>query len=249
LRRRCLNTKLLALVARRRCLGRLTRLARNPTSPPTSTTSPPPAPTIRTRRTFANLFFLAHTRRRIQRLVLHRSKTPRLFYRVLRTPNLRRSLTIPTIPIPVATIPPPTPTAISAARTLAAAFTPRPLASRRTLAATRRAIKVRSVPGLFHEISDVQEGIPLQPDVHKARLHAWQNARHASVVNRSSERVLILALVINLGKLFFFDNRQTCLVWRARYINLFRHCSASPRTRLSSRRALAEQAKIALHKL
>src|SRR6202044_3763114 len=111
---------------------------------------------------------------------------------------------------PIAPIAPPASTAIAATFTtpLAASFTTRPLPPRRTLTATRRAIKVRSVSGLFHEVRYVKERIPLEPNIHKARLHARQNARHTPVINRASERVLILAPVINSWEFFFFDNRH-----------------------------------------
>ncbi len=38
---------------------------------------------------------------------------------------------------------------------------------------------------LFEEIADVQEGVAIEADIHKGRLHARQHARHAAFVNAS----------------------------------------------------------------
>jgi hypothetical protein len=79
------------------------------------------------------------------------------------------------------------------------------------------------VAGFFKEISDVEEGVALQANVHKTGLHAGKDARDATVVNGAGERVLILALVIDFREFVFFDDSQTRLMRRAGYINFFRH--------------------------
>ena len=38
---------------------------------------------------------------------------------------------------------------------------------------------------LFHEVADVQEGIAIEANLHKGRLHAWQHARNFAFVDAS----------------------------------------------------------------
>jgi hypothetical protein len=38
---------------------------------------------------------------------------------------------------------------------------------------------------LFHEVADVQEGVAIEANLHKGRLHAWQHARYFAFVDAS----------------------------------------------------------------
>ena len=87
-------------------------------------------------------------------------------------------------------------------------------------------VELLRVRSFFHEISDVEKCVALQADLHKARLHPRKHARHAPVVDRSGERVLVLALVVNFGEGFVFDDGQTRLVGRAGDKDFFRHLPA-----------------------
>ena len=60
-------------------------------------------------------------------------------------------------------------------------------------------LKVRRITLLFHEVGDVQKGVAFQADIHKCRLHAGQHARYAPVIDGAGERVLVLALVVDLA--------------------------------------------------
>jgi hypothetical protein len=75
--------------------------------------------------------------------------------------------------------------------------------------------------GLFEEVGNVEKGIALKADVHKAGLHARKNARDLAVVNRARECVLVFTLVIDFGEFVFFDDGQTRLMGRTGYINFF----------------------------
>jgi hypothetical protein len=51
---------------------------------------------------------------------------------------------------------------------------------------------------VFENIADVQEGVPIQANVHKGGLHAWQNSRYFSFVDAADERKFFLALNVDL---------------------------------------------------
>ena len=63
--------------------------------------------------------------------------------------------------------------------------------------------------GLFlvfqlHKVGDVEEGVALQPNVDKCRLHAGEHPGDAPVVNGSGQRVLVFAFVIDFRELIVF---------------------------------------------
>jgi hypothetical protein len=68
---------------------------------------------------------------------------------------------------------------------------------------------------LFQEVSDVQEGVSLQAQIDECRLHAGKYARYFSLIDGAGERVLILAFVVDLGKLIVLDDRQPRFMRRA----------------------------------
>ena len=88
------------------------------------------------------------------------------------------------------------------------------LAARRRRRRRRRppATRSQTLPGrsFFHEISDIEEGVALQSDVHKAGLHARKNPGDA-VDCKWSRRACIrfFPLVIDFGECFVFDDGQT----------------------------------------
>jgi hypothetical protein len=208
-----------SLVRIARLRGLTVRLARQTPPPPASTASAPPAASIRSRCTLANLFLCALARRTIQIVIVNRrkarskrSRAARLFLHRAFRPSL--GLRLASTPFAIASIAPATPAAFTS--TLAASFSLWPVSPRRPRLSTGsgRSIKLSRISRFFHEVGDVQERIAFQPDVHKARLHARQNARHTPVVNRAREGVLVLALVINLCEFVFFDDRQPRLMRR-----------------------------------
>jgi hypothetical protein len=68
---------------------------------------------------------------------------------------------------------------------------------------------------LFEEIRDVEERVAFESDVDECRLHSRQHPGHAAFVNGSRERVLVLALKIDFGKLFVFYDRNFGFVRRS----------------------------------
>src|SRR6185437_1107123 len=128
-------------------------------------------------------------------------------------------------------------TAFSASATVAT-FAALTAAVARTLA-----FEVGGVALLFHEVGDVEEGVALQADVHEGGLHARKDTRDASVIDGASERVFVLALVVDLGEFVLLDDGKPRLLRRAGYIDFFRHCcSFCPRRIQKSGHKLAEQA-------
>jgi hypothetical protein len=213
---RCSLDHNLSRLARNRRLSLL--LASDTASPAPAPATAPAAAAIGTRSALANLFALALARRHIQNFLVRRREAPELFNRALHAGlRLHLWLRLAAAPFAIPSLAAATPTSLAAA--LAAALNSAltrdltrdlsfgPLAARSTCFAASGAAKVRNLAGLFHEVGDVEECIAFEPNVHKARLHTRQNARHASVVDRAGERVLVLALVINLCEFFFFDNR------------------------------------------
>src|ERR1700722_17850345 len=65
---------------------------------------------------------------------------------------------------------------------------------------------------VFEEIRNVEKRVPLQADIDKSRLHARQHARYATLMNASSERVFVLALIENLDYLILFEDRHAGFV-------------------------------------
>ena len=56
----------------------------------------------------------------------------------------------------------------------------------------------------FQEVRYVEEGVALEPNIDKCRLHAGQNAGDLSVVDRTGQRVFIFAFVIDFRELIVF---------------------------------------------
>ncbi len=56
----------------------------------------------------------------------------------------------------------------------------------------------------FQEVGDVEEGVALQSDVDKCRLHAGKHTRDASVINRTRQGVLVFAFVVDFRELIVF---------------------------------------------
>jgi hypothetical protein len=81
---------------------------------------------------------------------------------------------------------------------------------------------------LFEKIGDVQERIALQAQVDEGRLHAWQHARHASLVNTTRERILVGPLEVNLHQLIVFDQRHLGLMPVGGNDQFFAHASLPP---------------------
>src|SRR5262249_38025789 len=80
----------------------------------------------------------------------------------------------------------------------------------------------------FEEIRYIEERIALQPEVHKGGLHAGEHARYALVIDRSSESVLVFALVVDFRELVVFKNRKPRLMRRAGDTYLFCHRTFPP---------------------
>jgi hypothetical protein len=88
------------------------------------------------------------------------------------------------------------------------------------------AFELCGVSRFFHEISDIEEGVAFQANIHKAGLHARENACDATVVDRAGECVLVLALIVDFGEFVFFDDGEPRLMRRAGDVNFLRHCPA-----------------------
>src|SRR5205807_7803388 len=80
----------------------------------------------------------------------------------------------------------------------------------------------------FQEVGYIEEGVALQPEVHKGGLHAGKDARDTPVIDRSSEGVLVFALVIDFGELVVFKNSQPRLMRCAGNAYLFCHRTFPP---------------------
>ena len=59
---------------------------------------------------------------------------------------------------------------------------------------------------VFEKVGNVKEGVAVQPDIDECRLHAGQHAGDSSFVNAASERIFVLALMIDLSYEVVFDN-------------------------------------------
>ena len=65
---------------------------------------------------------------------------------------------------------------------------------------------------LFEEIGDVQEGVPLESQINKCRLHSRQHTRDPALVNAARKRILVRSLKIYFHQLILFEDRYFCLV-------------------------------------
>ncbi len=70
---------------------------------------------------------------------------------------------------------------------------------------------------VFEKIGNVQEGVAIEANVDKRRLHARQHASHPAFVNAARQRVFLLALKIDLNQLVVFEDRHSRLVAIRRY--------------------------------
>jgi hypothetical protein len=61
----------------------------------------------------------------------------------------------------------------------------------------RFSVTVIVVLQVFEYVADVQEGIPIQTDVHECGLHARQDSRYFSFVDAADERKFFLALNVD----------------------------------------------------
>jgi hypothetical protein len=86
------------------------------------------------------------------------------------------------------------------------------------------------------EVGHVKEGIALQAYIDECRLHAWKHARNSSFVDGSREGVFVSPLVVNLGKLIVFQQRDFRLVRRGRYVKFLVHLGSGPLRILRLRR-------------
>ena len=73
-------------------------------------------------------------------------------------------------------------------------------------------LKVFLVFLLFEEVGDVEKGVALESDVDECRLHSRQDPGDAAFVDGARERVLVLTLKIDFGKLFVFHHRNLSFV-------------------------------------
>src|SRR5580765_3355381 len=69
-------------------------------------------------------------------------------------------------------------------------------------------LKVFLIFLLFEEVGDVKEGVALESDIDECGLHSRKNSRNATLVDRTRERVFVLTLKIDFGKLFVFHHRN-----------------------------------------
>ena len=59
------------------------------------------------------------------------------------------------------------------------------------------------------EVGDVEERIAFEPDVDESRLHAGQDAHHASFVNVADDALMLFStLDVELGDLVVFNDRD-----------------------------------------
>jgi hypothetical protein len=57
---------------------------------------------------------------------------------------------------------------------------------------------------LFEKVGHVEEGIPLQSQIHKSALHPGKHPGHAAFVNTPCKRILVGTLEIHLDQLIVF---------------------------------------------
>ena len=68
----------------------------------------------------------------------------------------------------------------------------------------------------FHEVGNVEEGVALQADVDKGRLHAGKDAGYAAFVDGSGEGVFVLAFEIDFREEIVFYQAHFGFVWGRR---------------------------------
>ena len=56
----------------------------------------------------------------------------------------------------------------------------------------------------LEKVSYIQEGVALESDVDKCRLHTWKHAGDAPVIDRARQSVLVFAFVIDFRELIVF---------------------------------------------
>jgi hypothetical protein len=61
---------------------------------------------------------------------------------------------------------------------------------------------------LFEEVRHIEEGVAFEPYVDECRLHSGKNPGHATLVDRTCERVFVLTLKINFVELLVFHDRH-----------------------------------------
>ena len=65
---------------------------------------------------------------------------------------------------------------------------------------------------VLEEIRDVEKRVPVQPDIHKSRLHARQDARYAALMDAPGQGIFVFALEINFDDLVVLEYRHLRLV-------------------------------------
>jgi len=76
----------------------------------------------------------------------------------------------------------------------------------------RGALKFAGVFLLFKKVGDVEEGVALQANVDKCRLHAWQDAGDLAFVHGAGKGVFVFAFVMDFDELFVFNDGETGFV-------------------------------------
>jgi hypothetical protein len=80
----------------------------------------------------------------------------------------------------------------------------------------------------IEEVGNIEECVALKADIDECRLHTWKYASDTSFVDGSCEGVFIGSLVVDLGELIVFQQRDLGLVRSGRYIKFFVHLCSGP---------------------
>jgi hypothetical protein len=80
----------------------------------------------------------------------------------------------------------------------------------------------------IEKVGYIEERVAFQADIDECRLHAGKYAGHTSFVDGSCEGVFIGSLVVDLGELIVFQQRDLGLVRSGRYIKFFVHLCSGP---------------------
>ena len=81
----------------------------------------------------------------------------------------------------------------------------------------------------LHKVGDVKEGVALQANVDKCRLHSRKHAGYASFVNGTCQGVFIFALEVDFREQIVFDQPHFGFVRRGRHKQFFGHANSGPR--------------------
>ena len=81
----------------------------------------------------------------------------------------------------------------------------------------------------LHKIRDIEEGVALQADVDKGRLHSRKHAGYASFVDGTCQGVFIFALEVDFREQIVFDHPHFGFVRSGRHKQFFRHANSGPR--------------------